>query len=115
MKERAYRIFILWSINMLICIMTAIWVDWTNCSALSQLPSKLSGSGISGTSKWPLDGMLVRIACAMDDAALVAALWHYSWLLQSWRLLLDVWSCMSAGPGCGMVLVKRVVRSQGLP
>ena len=44
MKERAYRIFILLSVNMLSCIVTAIWTDQMNCSALSLLLSKLSGS-----------------------------------------------------------------------
>ena len=33
MKERAYRIFILSSANMLSCIMIAIWMDQMNCSA----------------------------------------------------------------------------------
>ena len=40
MKERAYRIFILSTVNMLSCIMTAIQTDQMNCSALALLPLK---------------------------------------------------------------------------
>src|SRR5882672_5261226 len=43
MKERAYMIFILLSMNMLTCMVMGIWTDWMNCSALSLLLSKLLG------------------------------------------------------------------------
>src|SRR5882724_1990639 len=39
-KERVYRIFILSSANMSSCMVMAMWIDRTNCAALSLLPSK---------------------------------------------------------------------------
>jgi len=52
----------------------AIWTDQMNCSALSLLPSKLSGSaGLEPLDEWLPVGMFIRMACAMADAALAAA------------------------------------------
>src|SRR5882724_3723552 len=50
-KERAYRIFILSSTNVSSCMVMAMWIDWTNCSALSLLPSKYSRS-VSELCRW---------------------------------------------------------------
>ena len=44
MNKSAYRIFILLSAKLLICIMTAMKTAQTNCSILSLLPSKLSAA-----------------------------------------------------------------------
>ena len=45
-----------------------------NCLALSLLASKLSSSAaLVLLDEWPLDSILVRIACTMDDRAWVAA------------------------------------------
>ena len=74
MKERASRTFFLSSLNVLSCIVTVIWPDQTNCSALSLLLSKLSGlAALVHPSEWPPMGMLEMIACATDDMALMAA------------------------------------------
>src|SRR5882672_3970466 len=75
MNKRAYRIFILLSAKVLSCMVMVIWTDWTNCSALSLLPLKLSGSAaLAPLSEWlPVVGMFVRIACATADVALAAA------------------------------------------
>jgi len=52
----------------------AMQIDRTNCSALSLLPSKYSGSAtLTPLGEWLLVGVLVRMACAMADAALAAA------------------------------------------
>jgi len=69
-KERAYRIFILSSTNMSSCIMMVIWMDQTNCSALSLLPSKLSSlAALEPLDEWLPVGMFIRIACPTADAA----------------------------------------------
>src|SRR5882672_5647669 len=74
MKERAYRIFILSSMNMSSCMVMVIQTDWMNCSALSLLLSKVSSSvGFTPLGEWLPIGMFVRIACATADAALAAA------------------------------------------
>src|SRR5882672_7770153 len=44
MKERAYRILILLSANMLSCMVMVMQTDGMNCSSLSQLPLELSSS-----------------------------------------------------------------------
>jgi len=70
MNDNAYRIFILSSAKASICIVTAI--DWMNCSVVSQLPSKVSGSAtLAFLISWPPAGacMLVRIVHATADAA----------------------------------------------
>src|SRR5882724_10545772 len=97
-KERAYRIFILSSTNVSSCMVMAMWIDWTNCSALSLLPSKYSRSAtLMPLDKWLPVSILVRIACAMADVALVAASVMSLWAsrVQSWRALLVVWSWAS--------------------
>ena len=74
MKERAYRIFILLSANVLSCIMMVIWTDQTNCSALSLLPSKLSGSAaLAFQDEWLPVSMFIRMACTTADMALATA------------------------------------------
>src|SRR5882724_13590900 len=98
MKERVSRIFILSSANVSSCIMTAIWTDLTNCLALCLLPSKLSGlAALVFLGKWPLVGMLERIACTTNNGALVAVSMESPWasMVQSSRMLLAVLSCMS--------------------
>src|SRR5882724_11107296 len=73
MKARVYRIFILLSTNMSSCIMTAIWTDQMNCSALSLLPSKHSNlAALALLDKWLSVSIFFRIACAAADAALAA-------------------------------------------
>src|SRR5882724_13111399 len=97
-KERAYRIFILSSMNMSSCMVTAMQIDWRNCSALSLLPLKHSRSAtLTPLDKWLPVGILVRMACAMDDAALAAASMMSLWAsrVRSWRALLVVWSWAS--------------------
>ena len=69
-KERAYRIFILLSAHVLSCIMMVIWMDQTNCSALSLLPSKLSSSAaLALLDEWLPVSMFVRMACTMANVA----------------------------------------------
>src|SRR5882724_13000002 len=97
-KERAYRIFILLSANVSSCMVTAMQIDRTNCSALSLLPSKYSRlATLTPLGEWLLVGVLVRMACAMADAALAAASMTLLWAsrVQSWRALLVVWSWVS--------------------
>ena len=97
-KERVYRIFILSSANMSSCMVTAMQIDQMNCSALSLLPSKHSGlATLTPLEEWLPMGILVRMACAMADAALVAASMMSLWAsrVQSWRALLVVWSWAS--------------------
>src|SRR5882724_11769191 len=97
-KERAYRIFILSSMNMLGCMVMAMGIDQTNCSALSLLPLKHSGSAaLMPLDEWLPVGIFVRMACAMADAALVAASMMSLWAsrVRSWRALLVVWSWAS--------------------
>ena len=82
MNERAYRIFILSSVKVLSCMVTVIWMDQMNCSALSLLLSKLSSSAaLTPLGEWLPIGMLIRIACATADMALAAAsemlVWAY--------------------------------------
>src|SRR5882724_5264953 len=94
-KERAYRIFILLSSNVLSCMVTAMRIDQTNCSALSLLPLKHSGSAtLTPLDKWLPVGILVRMACATADVALAAVSMMLLWAsrVQSWRALLFVWS-----------------------
>ena len=58
MKERAYRIFILSSMNMSSCMVMVIWMDQTNCSALSLLLLKLSSlAALAPLDKWLPVGM----------------------------------------------------------
>src|SRR5882724_7194503 len=79
-QERAYRIFILSSTNMSSCMVTAMQIDQMNCSALSLLPSKHSGSAaLMPLDKWLPVGILVRMDCAMADVALVAASVMWLW------------------------------------
>src|SRR5882724_2484182 len=97
-KERAYRIFILPSVNMSSCMVMAMWIDQTNCSALSLLPSKYSRSAtLTPLGEWLPVGVLVRMACATADAALAAASVTSLWAsrVRSWRVLLVVWSWAS--------------------
>src|SRR5882724_5456837 len=97
-KERVYRIFILWSMIMSSCMVMEMQIDQTNCSALSLLPMKHSGSAtLTPLDKWLLVGILVRMACAMADAALAAASVMSLWAsrVQSWRALLVIWSWAS--------------------
>jgi len=65
MKESAYRIFILSSLNVLSCIMMVIQMDQMNCSVLSLFPSKLSSSAALALldEQFPIvASILVRIA-----------------------------------------------------
>src|SRR5882724_7713906 len=94
-KERVYRIFILSSANMSSCMVTAMQIDRTNCSALSLLPLKYSGSAtLTPLGEWLPVGILVRMACTTADAALVAASVTSLWdsRVRLWRVLLVVWS-----------------------
>src|SRR5882724_615231 len=77
MKDSVYRIFILSSAKALSCIVTGIRTDWTNCSVISQLLSKGSGSdALAFLVGWPLADvcMLVRMVWATANAAWEAAL-----------------------------------------
>src|SRR5882724_1437249 len=68
------------------------------CNTLSQHLSKFSGlAALALFSEWPLDGMLVRIACAMDNTALAVASVELLWIsrAESLRALLAIWSCTS--------------------
>src|SRR5882724_8716633 len=96
--ERAYRIFILLSANVSSCMVTAMQIDQTNCSALSLLPSKYSGlAALTPLGEWLPVGVLVRMACATTDAALTAVSMMSLWAsrVQLWRVLLVVWSWAS--------------------
>ena len=98
MNERAYRISILLSAHVSSCIMTAIWMDQTNCSDLSLLPSKLSGlAALAPLDEWFLVSIFFRITCTMDDVALAAASEMSVWasMVLSSRELLAVWSWAS--------------------
>ena len=108
--ERVYRIFILSSANVSSCMLTAKRIDRTNCSALSLLPSKYSGSAtLTPLGEWLPVGVLVRMACATADAALVAASVMSLWASRvwSWRVLLVVGAGKVAGIGCGRVHIGR--------
>src|SRR5882724_11779391 len=97
-KERAYRIFILSSANVSSSMVTAMRIDQMNCSALSLLPSKYSRSAtLTPLGEWLPVGILVRMACATADVALVAASVMLLWAsrVRSWRVLLVVWSWAS--------------------
>src|SRR5882724_3405975 len=97
-KERAYRIFILLSTNMLSCMVMAMQIDWKNCSAWSLLPLKHSGlAALTPLDEWVPVGILVRMACATADAALAAVSIMSLWAcrVQSWRALLVIWSWAS--------------------
>src|SRR5882672_3206871 len=80
MKKRAYRIFIPSYMNMLSCMVMVIWMDRKNCSALSLLLLKLSGSAaLAPLGKWLPVGMFVRITCAMANTAFTAASETWVW------------------------------------
>src|SRR5882724_886713 len=98
MNDNAYRIFILSSAKVLICMVTAMRKDWTNCLVFSQPPSKVSGlAALAFLIGWPPVGActLVRIVCATADAAWEAALATSSgasniWVCRSLLALLQV-------------------------
>src|SRR5882724_619966 len=97
-KGRAYRIFILSSTNVSSCMVMAMQIDRTNCSALSLLPSKYSGSAaLTPLGEWLPVGVLVRMACATADGALAAVSVMSLWASRvwTWRALLVVWSWVS--------------------
>src|SRR6266481_721514 len=78
-NERAYRIFILSSAKVSVCMATAIRMAWMNSSVFSQLPSKLSGSAaFAFLLKWDWTGMLawglVAMAWVTTDAVAEATL-----------------------------------------
>src|SRR5882724_9725775 len=92
-KEREYRIFILSSANVSSCMVAAMRIDQTNCSALSLLQLKHSGSAaLMPLDEWLLVGILVRMACTMADAAMVAASVMLLWAsrVRLWRALLVI-------------------------
>src|SRR5882724_6686487 len=77
MNDNVYRIFILSSAKALICMVTVMWMDWTNFSVFSQLPSKVSGlAALAFLISWPPVSActLVRIVHAMANAAWEATL-----------------------------------------
>jgi len=79
-------------------IMTAIWTDQMNCSALSLLPSKHSNlAALALLDKWLSVSIFFRIACAAADAALAAAseMSVRASMVQSSRALLAAWSWVS--------------------
>src|SRR5882724_11814888 len=89
MKERAYRILILSSSNVSSGIMMAIQMDQTNCLAFSLLLSKLSSlTALVFLDEWLLvtASILVRIAQATDDMALVAVSVTLPWASKAWSL-----------------------------
>src|SRR5882672_4293346 len=95
MNERAYRIFILSSEKVSSCMVTAMWTDQKNCSALSLLLLKVSGSAaFAPLGGWLAVGMFNRIACATADAALAAASDTSVWasMVRSSSTLLAAWS-----------------------
>src|SRR5882724_11090023 len=101
MKDRVYRIFILSSTKASSCMMTAIQMDWMNCSMLSQLPSKGSGSdALVFLVGWPPANicMLVRMVWATADAAWEATLATSpgASITQVCKSLLAAWSCVTS-------------------
>jgi len=77
MKDRVYKIFILSSVKASSCIVTVIQMDQTNCSMLSRLLSKGSGSdALAFLVSWPPADvcMLMRMVWATANAAWEAAL-----------------------------------------
>src|SRR5882672_9391828 len=97
-NERAYRIFILSSEKVSSCMVMAMRTDRTNCSALSLLLSKVSGSAaFAPLGEWLVVGMFDRIACATADAALAAASDMSVWVSMALSLntLLAAWSWVS--------------------
>src|SRR5882724_4688305 len=101
MKDKVYRIFILLSVNASSCIVMAIQMDRTNCSVLSQLPLKGSGSdALVFLVGWPLANvcMLVRMVQATADAAWEAMLATSSGasITQVCKSLLVAWSCATS-------------------
>src|SRR5882672_8119058 len=97
-NERAYRIFILSSEKVSSCMVTVMQTDQMNCSALSLLPLKVSGSAaFAPLGEWLVIGMFNRIACAMDDATLAAASDTSVWASMALSLsaLLAAWSWVS--------------------
>src|SRR5882724_514942 len=89
------EIFILSSMNVSSCIMTAIWMHWTNCPALSLLPSKLSSlAALEPLDEWLPVSMFIGMACTTTNAALATASEMSVWASMVWssRELLAVWS-----------------------
>src|SRR5882724_64382 len=77
MYYNAYRIFMLSLAKALICMVTVMQMDQTNCSVSSQLPSKISElAALAFLISWPPAGTctLVRIICAMANATWEATL-----------------------------------------
>ena len=98
MKDRASRIFILLLVNVLSCIVTAILMEQTPCSALSLLPSKLSGSAaLAPLEGWLPVGIFIKIACTTADTSLAAASETLVWASIMWssRAFLAIWSWVS--------------------
>ena len=91
----AYRIFILLSAKVSSCLVTVMWMDQMNCSVLSLLQLKPSSSAALALDKWLPVSIFIRISCATDNAALVAALDTSSRAstMQVLRELLASWSC----------------------
>jgi len=101
MKDRVYRIFVLSSAKALSCMVTVIQMDQKNCSVLSQLPSKGSGSdALAFLVSWPLANicMLVRMMWATADAAWEATLAMSSGasITQLCKSLFSTWSCVTS-------------------
>ena len=101
MKDRVYRIFILLSAKALSCMVMAILIDQMNCSMLSQLPSKGSGSDALAflVGRPPANVcMLARMVQATADATWEAALATLSGasITQVCKSLLATWSCVTS-------------------
>src|SRR5882724_3195984 len=100
MNDKVYRIFILSSVKVSICMVTVMQMDQTNCSVFSQLLSKISGlATLAFLISWPPVGActLVRIIYATADAAWEAMLATLSGAsnIQVCRSLLVTWSCVT--------------------
>jgi len=51
-----------------------IWIDQTNCSTLSLLPSKIcSSAALEPLDEWLTVSMFIRMPCTMADMAMAAA------------------------------------------
>src|SRR6266481_1887290 len=99
-NERAYRIFILSSAKVSVCMVTAIWMAQMNSSVFSRLPSKLSGSAaFAFLLEWDWMGMLawglVAMAWVTADAVAEAMLVISSCIsvTQLWRNIVVSQSC----------------------
>jgi len=107
-NDNMYRIFILSSAKALIYMVTAMWMDWTNCSVFSQLPSKVSWVGCFGSSSADLalliscfgiphqligHSLLATLAIPHQLLwhSLFGCLWHPPWLLCIPRRLASSW------------------------